>query len=478
MPEKPFIQLFKTPNSAYLLDVNRNELLPISGESHAYLMKLLKGETNSESPTDEILELKEEGYLTTDSNVREVCHVYTEFLPWFLNRKMTKITLQVTQKCNFRCKYCIYTPKAGSKQRTHSQRSMSWEVAKTAVDFLWAHSVDSRRVNIGFYSGEPLIEFRLIQQIVQYCQERFDGKELSFNITCNGSLLTPEIIRFFSENSVDLMISLDGPKEINDLNRVFANGEGTFDRVMEKINLVKAIDPEYAEKLQISMVMDPRNDFDCINQIFLEGNAVNSLAIQPSLVDHELDDEELQFSEGYSWKYTYQQFLAVLAYYNRFDRNKVSPIALRGLDSISNDEEIIGQGSGLREVEAPAGPCIPGQLRAFVDVDGKLFPCERVSETSDAMQIGDIYNGFAIEKASRVLNVCQLTAEECKNCWSFRYCNQCAKPAMEENGSLSSEARLRHCQDTRNQAYYKISQYLMLKEIPQYYKNQIEQLER
>jgi uncharacterized protein len=471
--KKPFIQLFKTPNSSYILDVNKNELIPICEESFVFLSKVLNGGEDGLSPTEEILALQGKGYLSTESNVHQIKHVYTEFLPYFLDRKMGKITLQVTQNCNFRCKYCVYTPKENMKQRTHSQKSMSWRTAKAAVDFLWNHSVDSKKVNIGFYGGEPLIEFPLIRRVVKYSQKLFEGKDLSFSVTCNGSLLNREIIRYFSENSVDLMISLDGPKEINDLNRVFANGKGTFDTVINALSLVREVDPDYAERIQISMVMDPKNDFDCINQIFLVESEVNNLAFQPSLVDHELDGEELLFSEEYSWKYTYQQFLAVMMYFGRFDKTKVSPIALRGLDPFSRDDEVIGQGMDLMDTDAPAGPCIPGQLRAFVDVDGTLFPCERVSEISSAMQIGDIFDGFKVHKASDILNVGQLTSEACRNCWCFRYCNQCAKRALGLDGLLSAEARLNHCADTRNQAYHKIALYLLMKETPIFYKNQI-----
>lgn len=185
--KKPFIQLFKTPNSAYILDANKNELIPICEESFVFLSKVLNGGDNGLSPTEEILALQEEGYLSTESNVHQVKHVYTEFLPYYLDRKMGQITLQVTQKCNFRCKYCVYTSKENMKQRMHSQKSMSWRTAKSAVNFLWNHSVDSKKVNIGFYGGEPLIEFPLIQKVIRYSQKMFEGKELSFSITCNGS---------------------------------------------------------------------------------------------------------------------------------------------------------------------------------------------------------------------------------------------------------------------------------------------------
>ena len=186
-----------------------------------------------------------------------------------------------------------------------------------------------------------------------------------------------------------------------------------------------------------------------------------------------MDDEELQFSEEYSWKYGYQQFLAVLAYFRRFDKELVSPIALRGLDAFSQDEEIVGQGASLMKTDAPSGPCIPGKLRAFIDVDGNLFPCERVSETSAAMQIGNIYDGFDVHKTLKILNVSQLTPDACRNCWSFRYCTQCAKPALGADGGLSSESRIEHCLVSRNDAFRKIVQYLLMKEIPVYYKNHI-----
>jgi len=473
MTGKPFIKLFHTPNSAYFLDVNRNEILQIGESSYLYLEnEIYQLGKKLEIPT-EIVELQNAGYLSTESNIKAVQHPYTRFLTEFLDRKMGKITLQVTQNCNFRCKYCIYTPKKNTKQRTHSQKSMSWETAKAAVDFLWNHSVDSKSVNVGFYGGEPLIEFGLIQKTIKYCKYLFEGKELSFNITCNGSLLTPEVIRFLSRNSVNLMISLDGPKNINDKNRVFVNGDGTFNKVMEGINLVKQIDPKFADRLQISMVIDPQNEFDCINQVFIGEKSINRLSVQPSIVDLDFSEEEIGVSEDYLLKNTYHQFLAVLSLFERFDKEKVSPIGLKVIESAVNDKEKIGQGSRLMTVDAPSGPCIPGQLRAFVDVDGRLFPCERVSETSSSMQIGDIYNGFRVENTLEILNVAQLSSEECKICWGFRYCNQCAKAAMDKTNSISAAERLKHCDDSRREAYHRISQYLLLQEIPRYYNKQI-----
>jgi uncharacterized protein len=112
-------------------------------------------------------------------------------------------------------------------------------------------------------------------------------------------------------------------------------------------------------------------------------------------------------------------------------------------------------------------------MRLFINVAGKLFPCERVSEKSAAMCIGSIIDGFDFEKVDHLLNAAKLTQAECCKCWCFRYCLQCAKKADNENGELSSAAKLEHCEESRAMAYTRVIDFLMLKEIPFYYSSQI-----
>lgn len=473
MADIPFIKLFHTPNSAYFLDVNKNEILPVSEDSFQYLRAILSNGSNGGSIPKELIELKDLGYLTTESNVKEIRHPYTDFLDLFLERKVKKITLQLTQNCNFRCKYCVYTEKPNSLQRTHSANRMSWKTAKEAVDFLWSHSVDSPDVNIGLYGGEPLLEFKLIKKIVKYSKKLYFGKNLSFNITTNGTLLTSEIINFLKMNDVSLMISLDGPKEINDKNRVFKNGLGTYDAVMKNLQLVKMVAPEYAKRISISMVMDPKYDFDCMNNIYIEGADLDELYVQSTLIDHGFDDQKNIFSEEYNWKYEYHHFLAILSIVNRFPKSLVSPIIKSSVNSNLNDHDFIENSASIQNVDTPSGPCIPGQMRLFVDTSGKFFPCERVSEISSAMNIGSIQKGFELDKAKQILNVGQLTEKECRQCWCFRYCVQCAKKADNEAGELSAKTRLSHCLETKLIAYSKMKQYLLFKEMAVYYSKQI-----
>lgn len=468
----PFVELFRTPNGNYFLDVNKNELIPISEPSFNYLRAILAG-TGSDTPMpQELEELQAQGYLASQSVVQEIRHPYSRFLKTYLERKLGKITLQLTQNCNFRCKYCVYSEEINKRQRSHSTARMSWDVAKQAIDFLWKHSVDSKKINIGFYGGEPLLEFPLLKRVVEYSKERFFGKDLSFNITTNGTLLTDEMIYYFRDHNVSMMISLDGPKEINDRNRVFADGRGTYDAVMERIARIKEIAPDYASKLQISMVMDPENDFDCINAIYLEGNELERLSIMSTIVDRDYDDEDVAFSEEYLWKYEYHRFLAILAYFGRFPEEKVSPIAQQWIIATLKDHLKIEGSPSLRNIDAPSGPCVPGQLRLFVDVNGRFFPCERVSESSPAMCIGTLDGGFDLEQVERILNVGCLTETACKKCWCFRYCTLCAKKA--DNGyELSAETKLAACQEAKAAAYSMFRNYLLFKEIPACYPAQI-----
>lgn len=191
---KPFVKLFRVPNAGYCFDLNKNEIFQVEEEPFSYLYNLLSGKEVIAEEPEEVLQLKAEGYLSDESAVKEVKHPMTDYLGNYLDRPLLKLTLQITQDCNFRCKYCVYSEDHNNKQNSHSKKHMDWDTAKKAVDFLREHSMDSSSVNIGFYGGEPLLEMGLIHQVVEYSENLFAEKDLSFSVTTNGTLLTEEII--------------------------------------------------------------------------------------------------------------------------------------------------------------------------------------------------------------------------------------------------------------------------------------------
>lgn len=470
---KPFIKLFRTPNRKYFYEPNKNEFITISDESYDFLQAVSNDDDSLTMPK-EIQELMDNGYLSEKSVVEKVEHPYTRYIPILLERKINKITLQVTQSCNFRCKYCIYSENANRSQRTHSSKHMSWETAKKAIDFLYEHSVDSEKIYIGFYGGEPLLEFELIKQCIEYGEKKFTGKHLEFSITSNATLLTESIITYFIEHSVNLVISIDGPKEINDKGRVFPDGSGTYAEIMRKIELVKNIDINYAKKINFSMVMNSEDDFECINTITLDLKELDKWNILAAYEDTEYEDDKvINFSEVHIYKREYHKFLSILAYLNRVSLENVSSITYLAIQKFIEEIKRMENSSGLPTIGSPGGPCIPGQLRLFCNADGNLFPCERVSEKSSIMCIGTIKEGFDYNKVSSLLNVGTLTEEECKKCWAFSDCGMCARMADINADKLSPERKLRLCESNKATIYGKYYHALLLKEILELYTEQI-----
>lgn len=275
MIDKPFIHLLKSPYHHYLFDVNTNSIVRISKDLYHYL-DCLNHDENCQFSEDircEYNTLKENGYLKT-KRPNSIQSPFLNDLNYFLNYHMNMLTLQVTQECNFRCSYCSYTIGDGITQRGHHSIRMSWETAKKAIDF-WSKRVrHTNEINLGFYGGEPLLEWPLIKKCVLYAKTKLEGKHITFNMTTNATLLTEEMARFFVDNHVRLTISLDGPKEIHDRNRRFAiNGEGTFDAVMSKIEEMREKVKGFQDIININSVIDPCNDAKCIVDFFNHGIA-------------------------------------------------------------------------------------------------------------------------------------------------------------------------------------------------------------
>ncbi len=464
MNGKTFFKLLKTPVGHYFYDANTNQIIGIDEHLFSSLKKYVD---TPESLTLEerasIDELHQKGYLR-ECRVKKVENILTDYLDDILDRQMQMLTLQVTQNCNFRCKYCLYTNHENGMQREHSAKSMSLETAKRAIDFFAKHSIDSETVNIGMYGGEPLMEFQLIKEIVAYSELVFRNKELKFNMTTNASLLTDEIVDFLQEHNFSILISLDGPEKINDTNRVFANGTGTFSTVIRRLRSIKERYPDFFPKLAINMVIDPRNSFDEINSITSIPDMIPKERFQTNFVDTEFSGDEIQSTPEFIAAHEYSDFLAYLAMIDRFPYGKIPVISQRIPETLSDDIVDLDLYNGLSEVTAPGGPCIPGQMRFFVNVDGDFYPCERVNEISPATYLGNLDQGILLEQAKAMLNVASTTKEECQSCWAFSHCTSCIKNADTGKG-ISREKRLSYCDNIRSNTERKLRQIILINEL-------------
>ena len=308
------------------------------------------------------------------------------------------------------------------------------------------------------------------QHFDKYAENIFCGKNLLFSITTNGSLLTNDIINFFTKHNVKLMVSLDGPESIHDRYRLFANsGEGSFNKVLSNLNMIKDNYPEYWKNVHISMVINPQFEYNSYNKLFNDYKYLREVSVHSSIVDDSYSYNKTKVSNSYITQSRYEIFLALLWYINKISDQIVSPIAKQEIETIVKKLKLMAKRYELPSNISHSGPCIPGQLRLFVNVFGEFFPCERVSETSTIMNIGNIKDGFYYNKIYDLLNFSNLINCNCKNCWAISFCTLCAKYA--DNGNAFSDQRvLKECHSIRKKTYDFFCNIIMFREYYEYYK--------
>ena len=176
----------------------------------------------------EIEILKEQEMLFTED-------IYEKsFLPDFKNRKpvIKALCLHIAHDCNLGCKYCF----AGEGEYHGDRSLMSFDIGKKAIDFILQNSGNRKNLEVDFFGGEPLMNFEVVKQIVEYARsvEKDYNKNFRFTITTNGVLLNDEIEQYINENMYNVVLSIDGRKEVNDLMRPARNGKGSYDLILPK----------------------------------------------------------------------------------------------------------------------------------------------------------------------------------------------------------------------------------------------------
>lgn len=458
MRDKPFVHLFKVHSKEYLYDVNMDTILRIPVEVFEYYSE----GKNSKIAQNYIAHYKQLGYLKSN-RVEKTEHPDTKYIQYYHKNFLNTLILQVTQNCNLTCDYCIYS--GSYRMRKYSEKRMTWDMAKNGVDYLIQHSIDAISLTIGFYGGEPLLEFNLIKMIVAYIRERIEGKKVFFNITTNATLLTDEIMEFFVKNKFTVLISFDGPKEYHDSARKFAESQkGSYDIVIKKLSIFKAKYPDYYKKhIMFNTVLDPSKPYSRIekyikknslfkNNFFLSTYITNVYAVEKRAISKE-NIEDMQ----------YEKFITLMYMLGRVSKENKGKLLQE--DNAIN-EIFDSQGSVIKipQIGHRNGPCTPGYHKLFMNVDGDFFPCERVSECSKATKIGNIFSGLDTRRCEEMLNLQKLTEEECRNCWAYLHCSTCIVYADDLN-KLSRVNILKQCKNVTNSLETVMKDYVVLKEL-------------
>lgn len=380
--------------------------------------------------------------------------------------KSFPLVLQVTQKCNLRCSYCVYS--GDYKNRNHSQKEMSWETAKEAVDYLYGHSMSSEDIYISFYGGEPLLMFRLIKEVVEYVKREYCQRTVHFNLTTNGTLFTPEIVQYFIKNNIQIMFSLDGPKEVHDKNRIFAgSNRGSFEKLRDSMKMIYSMDRKYYKKnVSFNTVLDPQNELRTIYEFLDKDRLISKNLSRISVLNDNYTDKQCEFSGEFVEEQEYEYFKCFLSKLKRINEKFVARAVKEEFDNemreIKQHEEKMQE--EISKVNHHSGPCIPGAKKIFVTAEGNICPCERVSEISEVSKIGDIKKGIDKNKVLNLLNIERYSQDRCKDCWAYQHCTICIACA-DDTKNISNKEIEKHCWKVRGGFEEAMKNYCTLKEL-------------
>jgi len=344
----------------------------------------------------------------------------------------SQLILILTEECNLRCKYCVYSDHY-SEHKTYSNKRMTFKIAKQAIDtyMMWYHKKKihgfRETPRISFYGGEPFLEYKLIEQIIDYCKEK--DYQAQFLATTNGTVFNDTIIEMVVNNNFHLSFSLDGNKLNNDRNRVFKHGGGTFDIILKNVKSLQNIrnSRQISQPLSFVCCYDSYSDMNAILSFFRESRKY-------------LGEFQLIFNEVYKYDTTYYDYCnkryedGDLTVDNKtFSRsvnklrNKFLNEAKEGIDS-SPLTSLLFQALyyykyKAQGFESPLGnACVPGDKLA-VDPEGNFFICEKATQQ---YKIGDINSGISWNEVAALTNkFLILRAEYCGNCKISRLCDAC-----------------------------------------------------
>ena len=287
---------------------------------------------------------------------------------------------------------------------------MTWETAQKGLDFAFAFYADE--IQLGFFGGEPLLEWELLQKSFQKAVELAEEKNvpLKKTVTTNGSLITQEKAEWLLENGFFPAISIDGNKAMHDITRPNKGGKSSFNSCIKGLDIIHDIFP--AGSYEVIVVIDPSNIQHMANSVrFLaDEKDIFRIAINPNFYI-DWDDEKLKL-----WKKGFEDVGDF--YLERYRAGR--PVGINFIDN-----KIITR---LKDGFEKCDKCGFGEKEIAIAPSGKLYPCERLvsDDTNDTMCIGDVFKGFDVEKRKAILKKRGNINQECGDCaFTSRCMNWC-----------------------------------------------------
>ena len=324
--------------------------------------------------------------------------------------EISSIILLVAQDCNLRCSYCYAD--GGDYKNTGI---MNVETAKKSIDFL-VKKTKNKQIAICFFGGEPLMNFEIIQAVVDYCHliEQQSDVVFGFTMTTNGTMISEKIQDFIIKNRIRVQISIDGDKDIHDENRYYSKNVGSHDIVLEKTKklrenrLIDARATITPKELNITYIYD-----------YLNSLGFDQITLSPAFNLFDYNEYEL-IADAY------------IDFYKEFEMR----IKDKKYDEVKNNRMFIKElrdihKSGVRKVACGAG----GNLYA-IDINGEIYPCQRFVGTLE-QSLGNVFEGD--DKKERFIKSIEIGAHlKCQECWARNLClGGCFHDNYESTGTVN-----------------------------------------
>ncbi len=335
-------------------------------------------------------------------------------------RVLPMATLEVTQECNLRCKYCIYN-ESYEYFRPFTSHKMTWETAKQAIDYVYSlvEHRKEKKFDVGFYGGEPLLNVPVIRKAVEYSKTKFKEWDLTFSMTSNLTALDIKTAKYLIANGFHLNVSLDGNKENHDAKRVFVNGKGTHDTVLKNLKSIKGIDEEYFQK---KVTFTGVYSFDLplieVRHFFDKNEIVKGQSVRINNVNKLKTD----YYEKYPWDIKQKE-----SEFQQLDEDIFKKLShneeLTPLETHFNITSFLEVESHILRTFTTAAQTCLYDSRIFIDATGNLHICERINNN---FAIGNIEKGLNFTKMAALLkSFTDLIKRECRNCEVRFLCTRC-----------------------------------------------------
>ncbi|MBP5379941.1 MAG: thioether cross-link-forming SCIFF peptide maturase [Ruminococcus sp.] len=346
---------------------------------------------------EEIVELYNDKILFSEDD-------YEKYAQYSVASPVKAMCLNIAHDCQLRCKYCFASTGDFGKGR----KLMSFETGKHAIDFLLENSGDRPNLELDFFGGEPLMNFNVVKQVVEYARSREKeyNKKFRFTITTNGLLLDDEKIDFINREMSNVVLSIDGRKEVNDYFRVLPNGQGCYDMILPKYQKLVAGrgDKEYYVRGTFT-----NKNLDFSNDVF----ALNEAGFDQISVEPVVGDDDI-------YALTEKDLPTVFAEYER--------LAQRLLE---NEKQGRKFNFFHFMLDLDQGPCAIKRLRGCgcgndyvaITPDGDIFPCHQFVGI-DEYKMGNIDEGtFNQEMKADFAKAHVYSKPDCRECWAKFYCS-------------------------------------------------------